>query len=267
MAKQKLIEEKAPRDSTAKAREDAQKAAALAALKALGSNEVQRVPAYFDTRVSWLRALVPLVAKDHAGLLDAPLDPALTKAELDMFPALVSIVGDADAQRATEARPAKLTPAEAALLATLRGHQARLDRAFRVRLRGDRAGLRLLAEIRRGEPGDPEDMLADAQRLVKLCDDTKHTAWIAALKKGEPAALAALREALPGLEALANRAAGPQGRRVSRDTLRRAMTLALRVADRAVAAGEYHTSDIAGREGDYKRFKRPTVRKPAKKTP
>lgn len=65
-------------------------------------------------------------------------------------------------------------------------------------------------------------------------------------------------------------AAGCRSQPPQRGEARRAapgLTLALRLADRIVTAGEYHTSDIAGREGDDKRFKRPTVRKPATKTP
>ncbi len=251
---------------TEKNSRDVLTAAVLAAMKALPPDEVRREPSYLKDRVSWLRSLVTLVAKDHAGLVLAPLDPPLPKGDLDLFPALVERIGATDAARAIEGRPATLTPDELAQIATLRGHQEKLDRAFRVRLRGDRAGLRLLADIRRGAAGDPEDMLADARRLVALADDAKHAAWIGALKKGEPQAVVALRGAIPGLEALANRVAGAQGGSASRDGLRRALTLALRLADRIVTAGEYHTSDLAGREGDYKRFKRPAVRKPANKT-
>ncbi len=241
------------------------RAAALAAIAALSTDEVRREPSYLGERLSWMRTLIPLIAKDHAGLLDAPLSPALTKGELEMFPALVELIGEADAGRTTEGA-VKLGDAEATRLATLRAHQAKLDRAFRVRLRDDRAGLRTLADIRRGEPGDPEDMLSDARRLVALCDDDRHKGWVSALKKGEPQAVAALRGAIPDLVTLANRVAGLGKGRPSRDQLRRACTLALRLADRVVTAGEYHTSDLAGREGDYKRFKRPSSRKPRKPT-
>lgn len=260
MATPKTTAKKSGDDSQSSAR-----ATALSALAKLSVAEVQREPAYRTERLSWLRTLVPLVAKDHDGLIAAPLDPALTKPELEIFPELVTLIGEADAGCATEAATAKVGAKDAAKIAALRGHQAKLDRAFRLRLRDDKSALKVLAEIRRGEPGDPEDMLSDARQLVALADDPKHKGWVSALKKGEPEAVVALKEAIPDLEALSNSAAGKSRRRPTRDQLRRAFTVALRLADRIVAAGEYHTSDLAGREGDYKRFQRPAPRKPRKK--
>jgi hypothetical protein len=51
----------------------------------------------------------------------------------------------------------------------------------------------------------------------------------------------------------------------ARSRLARVSTLALRIADRIVTAGRYHTADLAGREDDYQRFHRPPVRKARKK--
>jgi hypothetical protein len=239
--------------------------AALAAMQALPAAEVQRPPSYPKEHATWLRTLLLPMAKDQAALLDAPLDPPLTAAELEMFSELTELVGETAAGKQAAALNGVLTADEKALLAALRGEQGKLDRAFRVRLRGDRAGLRMLADIRRGEPGDPEDLLSDARRLVALADSAANEGWVARLKKGEPAALEALRTAIPRLEALATRVAGADHARLGRDQLRRAWTLALRLADRVVTAGQYHTADEAGREKDYTRFRPPPARKPKPK--
>jgi hypothetical protein len=245
---------KAPPASTSRA-------AALAAMAALDVAAVARVPSYRGARASWLRGLLVPLQKDRAGLLDAPLDAPLSEEEVAIFPALVELVAETVADQQAESTAAVLTPTELALLTSLRGHQAKLDRAFRVRLRADRAGLRLLAEIRRGVAHDPEDALHDARHLVALASSAQNAPWIAALKKGEPAAVAALRAAVPTLEALATRLAGTSPGRVSRDQMRRAWTVALRLADRIVTAGQYYTGDLAGRAKDYRRFRPPTARR------
>lgn len=241
--------------------------ATLAAMQALPAAEVQRQPSYRVARASWLRTLLGPMAKDQAGLLAAPLDPPLTATELAMLPELTELVDETAAAKQADVAEAVLTDDEARFLATLRVHEAKLDCAFRVRLRADRVGLRMLADLRLGEPGDPEDLLSDARRLVALASSDTNKSWIAGLKKGEPAAVEALRVAIPRLETLATRVAGANPGSLGRDQLRRAWTLALRVADRVVTAGQYHTQDLPGRARDYLRFRPPPVRKPRAKKP
>jgi hypothetical protein len=242
-----------------------ERTAALAAMQALPAAEVRRPPSYPKEHATWLRTLLAPMANDQAELVDAPLDPPLTTAELEIFPKLAELVGETAAGKQAIVANGVLTADETAYLAGLRAEQGKLDRAFRVRLRGDRAGLRMLADIRRGEPGDPEDLLSDARRLVALADSSANQGWIARLKKGEPAAVDALRTAIPRLEALATRVAGANDARLGRDQLRRAWTLALRLADRIVTAGKYLTADAPGREKDYTRFRPPPARKPKPK--
>lgn len=245
---------------------DRLRAAVLVMTMQLPASEVRRQPAYLPKRVAWMRKLLPLLAKDGDALLDAPLTPALTKDELVHFPVLVTLLDEGVAARDATTGAPTLSERDAKELLTLRAHQERVDRALRVHFRGDSATLRTLADIRRGEADDPADMLADARRLVGIADSDANRDWFGRLKKGEPQSVAALKTAIPSLEALVTRVAAAGGDRVSRDRFRRVCTLALRTADRIVAAGRYHTADLPGREEDYAYFSRPTVRKPRKKS-
>ena len=83
--------------------------ATLAAMQALAAAEVMRQPAYRGPRASWLRTLLVPIAKDRAGLMDAPLDLPLTAEELAMFADLVELVDEAAAGREAEVAAA-LTP-------------------------------------------------------------------------------------------------------------------------------------------------------------
>lgn len=244
---------------------DPLRAAVLLMTMQLPAGEVQRQPAYLPKRVAWMRKLLPLLAKDGDALLDAPLTPALTKDELTHFPMLVTLLDEGVAARDATTGAAMLTEDEESQLVALRAQQECVDRALRVHFRDDRTTLRTLTDIRRGEADDPADMLSDARRLVTIADSEENRRWISKLKKGEPKAVAALKAAIPALEMIVTRMAASGGERVSRDRFRRVCTLALRAADRIVAAGRYHTADIPGREEDYASFRRPTTRKPRKK--
>lgn len=266
MATSKRTAKKGPTKTTSP---DAREAI-IAAANALPEKEIHRPPRYVTQWLPWADALAKLAAADAAALATVPLDEgALTADEIARFAAGVALARHS-AQTAGVLRlntVATETDAERALLWAVRADQRRVDRALQLRFADDRAGRAFLRGLRQGDPSDPVDALDDTEKLLALADSDAHRAWLAALPKGEGAAVQRLRDALGPLRAAVTRLRPSPDAAAQRELFRRVLTLLATTAGRIGRAGRYLTGDVPGRERAYAAFKRPKPRKARAKKP
>jgi hypothetical protein len=244
--------------------------AIIAAANALPEKEIQRPLPYVLPWLAWADALAKLAAADAAALATVPLDEgALSADEIARFAAGVALARQS-AQTAGVLRlntVATETDAERSLLWAVRADQRRVDRALQLRFADDRAGRAFLRGLRQGDPSDPVDALDDTEKLLALADSDAHRAWLAALPKGEGAAVQRLRDALAPLRAAVTRLRPSPDAAAQRALFRRVLTVLVTTAGRIGRAGRYLTGDVPGRERAYAAFKRPKARKRSAKKP
>ena len=239
--------------------------AMVAAARALPIKDVQRPPPYVAAWLAWVDALAKLAAQDATALASVPLmGGPLTAPELKRFAAGAALAREyvqiAGVLRLSAV--AMVTDAERALLWAVRADQRRLDRALLLRFVNDTAGRAFLRGLRQGDPTDPVDALDDTEKLLAMADSDAYRAWLAALPKGEGAAVTRLHDALPGLRAAVTRLTPSKNAAEKRELFRRVLTLLGATAARVALAGRYLTGDVPGRERAYAAFKRPKAKKP-----
>lgn len=251
---------------------EARRAQVQAQLDALKPAEVERPRSYLAERIEWMATLLASAWRDRARLVGIEIDGSpLREDELRLFGWQIARLREAvdQWQRAQDSTPAAGSgEAQRAVgemsAQALREEQREIHRkllaAFDLRFRKSAEGRRKLKQIRRGS-GDG-DIASDNTALLALCTSEAHREWLAALPKGEAAAVARLAALDEEFNARRARPEVTSRERIDLGAQRdRCWTLAARTADRVRCTGKYMFSDDPARKGDYAAFKPPRTRK------
>lgn len=244
---------------------DAQRAHYRARAMALPASELRALPPYVDLRSTRQLQHVAAAWSERDRLVGIAVDGvAITAAELDDALPLVTWMREQLARRALPELGSPDAPADdhEAAMAPIVADVASVCDGLKLRHEGNRRMRAALSSIRAERR--PAVLGGAVRQLLVLCDDPVNAASLAALPKGEAAAVARLRAALPAWE---QRVATWQLVEVaptetSQAMARRAWALAEGALRRVVCAGRYLAKGDPAQERLWRAFR--PAKKPTK---
>lgn len=178
---------------------DAQRGRYRARAAALPPSAVRPLPAHVDLRSTHLLQHVAAAWGARARLVGIAVDGApITAAELDDALPLVTWTREQLARRALPTSGDAPAEGVEAAMAALGADVATVCEGLKLQVDGDRRRRAVVSEIRAERR--PSMLGGAVARLLVLCDEPATAAQLAKLPKGEAAAVARLRKALPAWE-------------------------------------------------------------------